>query len=85
MMVTKGVTRMSTLVAPETSLPHSLATIATTSTASGPPAPPSWLAAMPTATSENKTSEGARRAKPMDTAMAGPAALLAKAPMSTSS
>ena len=83
-MVTKGVTRMSTFVSPATILPASQATMATTSTASGPPAPPRVFAAAPTATSENSTSAGARRAKPIDTAMAGPAAALAYPPISSS-
>ena len=43
-MVTSGVTRMSTLVSLLTALPSSDATMAMTSTASGPPAPPSALA-----------------------------------------
>ena len=76
-ITTKGVTRMSIFVSPATSLPASQATMATTSTARGPPAPPSVLAAAPTATSENSTSAGARRAKPIETAMAGPAAAFA--------
>ena len=54
-IVTAGVTRISTLVSFETALPHSAAMIAMTSTASGPPAPPSAFAAQPTAASENST------------------------------
>ena len=72
-MVTKGVTRMSTFVSLETSLPVSQARMATMSTASGPPAPPRLLAACPTVMRENSTSAGAFSAKPMLTAMAGPA------------
>ena len=44
-MVTAGVARMSTFVSFDTALPHSDATMATTSTASGPPAPPAAFAA----------------------------------------
>ena len=58
-MVTSGVTMMSTFVFLLTSLPSSAATMASTSTARGPPAPPSVFAAPPTATSENSTSGGA--------------------------
>ena len=58
-MVTAGVARMSTFVSLETALPHSAATMAMSSTASGPPAPPSALAAQPTALSENSTIGGA--------------------------
>ena len=61
-MVTPGVTRMSTFVSLETALPHSAATMAMTSTASGPPAPPSALAAQPTAARENSTMGSACRA-----------------------
>ena len=43
------------------------------STASGPPAPPSLFAAMPTAIRLYSTNCGAESAAPMDTAMAGPA------------
>ncbi len=72
-MVTKGVTRISTFVSLETTLPHSDARMAMIRTASGPPAPPSSLAAPPTAAREKSTSGGACRAKPMEIAMAGPA------------
>ena len=58
-MVTRGVTRMSTLVSLETALPTSAAKMAMTSTASGPPAPPRPLAAEPTAMRENNTRGGA--------------------------
>ena len=44
-MVTMGVTRMSTLVSLLTALPNSAATMATKSTARGPPAPPRALQA----------------------------------------
>ena len=50
---------MSTFVSLETALPHSAATMAMSSTASGPPAPPSALAAQPTALRENSTIGGA--------------------------
>lgn len=83
-MVTEGVTRMSIFVSLATSLPHSEATMATTNTAKGPPAPPRLLAAYPTATRENSTNDGAFSAKPMETAIAGPAALFAKSPTCTS-
>ena len=46
--------------------------IAMIKTASGPPAPPSALAAQPTAASENSTSGSVCSALPMATAMAGP-------------
>ncbi len=61
-IVTIGVTRMSTLVSFETALPNSAAMMAMNSTARGPPAPPSWFAACPTAARENRTSGGACRA-----------------------
>ena len=57
-MVTRGVTRISIFVSLETALPISAATIATNSTARGPPAPPSALEAKPTVISENSTSGG---------------------------
>ena len=57
-MVTRGVTRISTLVSFETALPNSAAMIAMKRTASGPPAPPSALAAKPTAVMEKRTSGG---------------------------
>ena len=50
--VTAGVTRMSTFVSLDTALPNSAAMMAINSTASGPPAPPSLLAAQPTAARE---------------------------------
>ena len=57
-IVTSGVTRMSILVSLDTALPSSAATIAISSTASGPPAPPSAFAEKPTVASENSTSGG---------------------------
>ena len=54
-MVTPGVTRISTLVSLLTILPHSAAMMAMIRTASGPPAPPSALAAQPTAAREKRT------------------------------
>ena len=54
-MVTPGVTRISTLVSLLTILPHSAAMMAMISTAKGPPAPPSALAAQPTAAREKST------------------------------
>ena len=51
-MVTPGVTRISTLVSLLTIFPHSAAMMAMIRTASGPPAPPSALAAQPTAARE---------------------------------
>ena len=80
-MVTMGVTRMSTLVSLDTSLPHSAATMATKYTARGPPAPPMALAAKPTGINENSTSGGQCRAKPMATAMPGPTIREARPPM----
>ena len=76
-MVTPGVARMSTRVSLLISLPHSAAITVITSTAKGPPAPPSALAALPTATRLNSTSGGHCSAQPMLTAMAGPATALA--------
>ena len=61
-IVTNGVTSRSTLVSLDTILPISAARMAITSTARGPPAPPSVLAAPPTAASENSTRLGAFRA-----------------------
>ena len=58
-MVTAGVTKMSIFVSLLTALPHSAARIAMMSTASGPPAPPSALAAWPTAAREKSTIGGA--------------------------
>ena len=81
MMVTAGVTMMSTFVSFDTAFPSSEATMAMTSTASGPPAPPASLAAKPTAASENSTRGGVRSAYPMAMAMAGPATLLANVPI----
>ena len=46
--------------------------IATKSTASGPPAPPSALEAKPTEIIENSTSGGQWSAYPIATAIAGP-------------
>ena len=57
-IVTKGVTIISILVSFDTALPHSAVRIIMIRTANGPPAPPSVLAAEPTATSENRTSGG---------------------------
>ncbi len=54
-MVTAGVTKMSIFVSLLTALPHSAARIAMMRTASGPPAPPSALAAQPTAAREKST------------------------------
>ena len=71
-IVTIGVTRMSIFVSLLTALPSSEAKIATNSTASGPPAPPSEFAAKPTGISENSTSGGQLSARPMATAMPGP-------------
>ena len=73
-IVTIGVTIISILVSLETSFPNSAAKIVTTRTASGPPAPPSSFAAIPTAASENNTSGGHCSAYPMDTAIAAPVA-----------
>ena len=66
-IVTRGVTRISTLVSLETALPHSAAMTAMNRTARGPPAPlpplsvvlPSALAAYPTVARENRTRGGA--------------------------
>ena len=58
-IVTIGVTMMSTFVSLDTALPNSAPTMATTSTASGPPAPPSAFVAKPTGTRENRTIAGA--------------------------
>ena len=76
-IVTAGVTKISIFVSPLTNLPHSVANIAMIKTASGPPAPPKTLAAWPTANIENKTNDGAFKAKAIATAMAGPATALA--------
>ena len=83
--VTKGVTRMSTLVSLDTALPHSAATTVMSSTASGPPEPPSTLALAPTVTMEKSTKGGACSASAMATAMAAPttSVVLAKAPTCT--
>ena len=80
-IVTSGVTRISTFVSLETSLPSSAATIATIKTASGPPAPPSAFVAMPTGISENSTSGGACSAYPIATAIAGPTMAEASPPI----
>ena len=61
-IVTRGVTRISTLVSLDTSFPASAAIIEIKYTASGPPAPPSAFAAKPTDTIENNTSGGHFRA-----------------------
>ena len=58
-IVTAGVTKMSIFVSLLTALPHSAARIAMMRTASGPPAPPSALAAQPTAAREKSTIGGA--------------------------
>ena len=58
-MVTRGVTRMSTLVSLDTTLPSSAAMMAMNSTARGPPAPPRVLEAKPTVARENSTRGGA--------------------------
>ena len=79
--VTMGVTKMSTLVSLETSLPHSAAMMAMTSTARGPPAPPKTLVAYPTGTREKSTNGEACKAEPMATAMAGPTIREARPPM----
>ena len=79
--VTMGVTKMSTLVSLETSLPHSAAMMAMTSTARGPPAQPKTLVAYPTGTREKSTNGGACKAEPMATAMAGPTIREARPPM----
>jgi len=76
-MVTNGVTIISIFVSLETAFPNSAAKIATTSTASGPPAPPSSFAAAPTAASENSTKGAACSAYPIAIAMAGPTAAFA--------
>ena len=82
-IVTKGVTRISSLVSLETNLPHSISSIAIIQTAKGPPAPPSALAAKPTAKVENNTSGGACKANALLTAIAGPATDLAYVPIVT--
>ena len=61
-MVTRGVTRMSTLVSLETNLPISAVRIATIRTASGPPAPPKALEAKPAVIREKSTRGGVCRA-----------------------
>ena len=61
-IVTPGVTRMSIFVSLLTALPHSAAMMAMISTAKGPPAPPSALAAQPTAAREKSTMGSAFRA-----------------------
>ena len=84
-IVTRGVTMMSTFVFLDTSRPASAAIIAITRTASGPPAPPVIFAAEPTAASENITSIGTPSASPIATAIAAPTtcASQAKEPAST--
>ena len=79
-MVTSGVTSTSMGVSLLTALPISAATMATTSTARGPPAPPSAFEAQPTAVSENSTSGGHLSAQPMAIAIAGPLIALAYPP-----
>ena len=79
-IVTSGVTSISTFVSFDTALPISAAIIAMKSTASGPPAPPSVLAAKPTVIIENSTSGGHLRAYPIATAMAGPHIAIARPP-----
>ena len=79
-IVASGVTRMSTFVSFETSLPHSAAAMATKRTASGPPAPPSAFEAKPTVTREKSTSGGALSAQPMAVAIAGPLIAIARPP-----
>ena len=61
-IVTSGVMSISTLVSFDTILPTSEAIIATKSTASGPPAPPSAFDANPTVINENSTRGGVARA-----------------------
>ena len=73
-IVTKGVTIISIFVSFETNLPNSAAKMDTTKTARGPPAPPSSLAAIPTAARENKTKGGHCKASPIEIAMAAPVA-----------
>ena len=80
-IVTKGVTIMSTLVFFETNLPHSAATIVMKRTARGPPAPPSELAAKPTAAEENITRGSLQSVYATAIAMAGPATLWAYPPI----
>ena len=79
-IVTLGVTRISTFVSFETAFPHSAAIIATNSTASGPPAPPSAFEAKPTVMRENRTNGGAARAYPIAHAIAGPPIAIARPP-----
>ena len=71
-IVTSGVTSISMGVSLLTALPNSAAMMATTRTASGPPAPPRSFEAQPTVARENSTSGGHLSAQPMATAMAGP-------------
>ena len=56
--VAAGVTSTSILVSLDTILPISAANTVTTKTARGPPAPPSSLAALPTAISVKSTKGG---------------------------
>ena len=71
---------ISTLVSFDTILPTSEAIIATKSTASGPPAPPSAFDANPTVINENSTRGGVASAYPIATAIAGPLIALAREP-----
>ena len=71
-IVTKGVTIISTLVFLLTRFPTSAATIAITKTAKGPPAPPVTFAPEPTAAKENKTKAGTCIAYPIPIAIAAP-------------
>ena len=61
-IVTMGVTMISTFVAFDTIFPASAATMAMTSTARGPPAPPKVFAANPAVIRENRTNGGDFRA-----------------------
>ena len=70
-MVTVGVTRISTFVSLDTSLPSSAAITAHISVPKGPPR---LLAPTPTAHRLKSTSGGALSASPMATAMLGPVA-----------
>ena len=74
MMVTPGVTTISSRVSLDTSLPSSVATTVATSAPTGPPR---VLPAMPTVAAEKSTSCGAFKAWAMATPRAAPVALLA--------
>ena len=84
-IVTSGVTRMSTFVFLETSIPSSHAAIAIIKTARGPPAFPSSFATAPTVTRLNRTRLCAPIANPIPHAIAAPTTftLLQKSPAST--